>query len=461
MTLFFPLPTHQYIIPESSVKMTDIDEILALYEPKDGECDSWTNSIIVPDREELLTHLGEESPVYVAIKQAGEDFLRARMIVRELIENGTTSRDTIPDNLADEVCEAMSCYARSPPSRFFNSRFVAHNVVVECFTKRGVNEGGDSELQWTDAHYNVVVTSAFWFQFMAMVLEDEEIWPNVISSMESCLKARPNDARVHVMFGNWLMVHGFANDGREHLEKALGIDEEGCFGAHYTLANVLTNIVPDASRVNQLAPFDRIRARGMKEGTKRHLERYLDLAPTGHWHIHRAAVILIHTNCELTARGSENIQSIEQRKPGFAAEQIALFDRCIAALRVHAKCYGREARDFKSMYKTAASIVASFHKLGLAGDSEMPECEYICANQSCTVCVKSNTLKACERCQSVRYCSKACQKKHWKQHKKDCKKLKKEYEEKKRGPKIRNCDVDLKQIGDEPSESEMGSLFED
>ena len=44
----------------------------------------------------------------------------------------------------------------------------------------------------------------------------------------------------------------------------------------------------------------------------------------------------------------------------------------------------------------------------------------------CAVCDASNDevkLKSCAKCESVLYCSRECQKKDWKKHKRNCKKL--------------------------------------
>jgi hypothetical protein len=50
----------------------------------------------------------------------------------------------------------------------------------------------------------------------------------------------------------------------------------------------------------------------------------------------------------------------------------------------------------------------------------------------CTLCTKINTtgklLQVCSRCKSVRYCNAACQRGHWKSHKKECKDLAKLFE---------------------------------
>ena len=53
----------------------------------------------------------------------------------------------------------------------------------------------------------------------------------------------------------------------------------------------------------------------------------------------------------------------------------------------------------------------------------------------CSACGKeSNTLKKCDGCKCVWYCDKECQNKHWKEHKKECKVIKKELD--KRGGKL-------------------------
>jgi len=44
----------------------------------------------------------------------------------------------------------------------------------------------------------------------------------------------------------------------------------------------------------------------------------------------------------------------------------------------------------------------------------------------CSACgKKSNTLKNCTACECVWYCDKDCQNKHWKEHKKECRPIKK------------------------------------
>ena len=50
-----------------------------------------------------------------------------------------------------------------------------------------------------------------------------------------------------------------------------------------------------------------------------------------------------------------------------------------------------------------------------------------CGNPACKV--YSNTMKKCSVCESERYCSEECQKAHWKEHKKVCKKPEEEDED--------------------------------
>ena len=40
--------------------------------------------------------------------------------------------------------------------------------------------------------------------------------------------------------------------------------------------------------------------------------------------------------------------------------------------------------------------------------------------QSCYACDKEGNMKRCSRCQHAFYCSKSCQKRHWKRHKPNC-----------------------------------------
>ncbi|CAN0144317.1 unnamed protein product, partial [Ectocarpus fasciculatus] len=38
----------------------------------------------------------------------------------------------------------------------------------------------------------------------------------------------------------------------------------------------------------------------------------------------------------------------------------------------------------------------------------------------CSNCGKDGSLRPCSRCRQVRYCSKDCQRQHWREHKRDC-----------------------------------------
>ena len=57
------------------------------------------------------------------------------------------------------------------------------------------------------------------------------------------------------------------------------------------------------------------------------------------------------------------------------------------------------------------------------------------STKMCSACEKkSNTLMKCRACKCVWYCDKDCQNKHWREHKKECKPIKKELD--KRGGKL-------------------------
>lgn len=45
------------------------------------------------------------------------------------------------------------------------------------------------------------------------------------------------------------------------------------------------------------------------------------------------------------------------------------------------------------------------------------------ASNTCATCQKTESLKKCAKCHSITYCSRDCQKAHWKTHKRDCAKL--------------------------------------
>jgi hypothetical protein len=130
------------------------------------------------------------------------------------------------------------------------------------------------------------------------------------------------------------------------------------------------------------------------------------------------------------ARGSEGMDSIERRHPGFCTEMHAIYNRGVATLELYQNCFGPEASDFKHMYKQAANMIADMHRLGLLQGIDQVAGTYICAYPGCNKSHGRETLQRCSRCLSVRYCGKACQKKHWKSgHKKECPKLAKEREE--------------------------------
>ena len=75
---------------------------------------------------------------------------------------------------------------------------------------------------------------------------------------------------------------------------------------------------------------------------------------------------------------------------------------------------------------TPGHITASYHvkASGLELVSHGTTFEFKESNNACAVCgQRLVTLKTCTRCEAVFYCSKACQKQDYKQHKKLCKDL--------------------------------------
>ena len=264
------------------------------------------------------------------------------------------------------------------------------------------------------------------------------------------------------MYGNFLMIRGFMNDAKEQLEKAIELDEQGCFGAHYTVANMLENSIPDMAMMGQLSPLQRLQVKSFTQQGQKHLEKYVQLAPKGHWHRHRACILLMFCKARLTARGSEKLDAIERRVPGFCAGQIALFETATESLKLYVNCFGLEQGDFKGMYENASQMIAAMYELGLTGGAHSTSTsEYICANPSCTKAHSSETpLSRCTRCLSVRYCGKACQTKHWKSgHKKDCKRLAREYEEQRKIQTLPRHDVSQPMIGDSSVELDVSKLF--
>ena len=72
----------------------------------------------------------------------------------------------------------------------------------------------------------------------------------------------------------------------------------------------------------------------------------------------------------------------------------------------------------------------------------------------CSECDKeSDTLVKCRACKCVYYCDKDCQNKHWKVHKKECRRIKKKLDE--RGGKLDlGTELDVGPLGKMPSREE-------
>ena len=77
--------------------------------------------------------------------------------------------------------------------------------------------------------------------------------------------------------------------------------------------------------------------------------------------------------------------------------------------------------DADAFLAAAADQLASM-SLGGGGAEPAPNVE---TNKFCSNCGKTgDDLKGCNSCRCIRYCSASCQKKHWKHHKADCRRIK-------------------------------------
>jgi len=77
--------------------------------------------------------------------------------------------------------------------------------------------------------------------------------------------------------------------------------------------------------------------------------------------------------------------------------------------------------DADAFLAAAADQLASM-SLGGGGAEPAPNVE---TNKFCSNCGKTgDDLKGCNSCRCIRYCSAKCQKKHWKHHKADCRRIK-------------------------------------
>mmetsp|Transcript_7555 Transcript_7555/g.10845 ORF Transcript_7555/g.10845 Transcript_7555/m.10845 type:complete len:437 (-) Transcript_7555:47-1357(-) len=426
------------------------------YKPLDGMIDDWMVGLSNKKTGKLLVeHLGEESTVLASIRQTGEHLFRARMLVKELVEAGYTGDSFIPDNIVKDILASLRCYAQHSAMRFFNSFFCVHEVVLACVEQVLPNYFYGLTLPWSDTQYDAVVVFYQGLQVMNNFQRqkgdiDEESETTIIQAMEACIKARPDVAMVHVALGNWCMVINNMADARLRLDKALEIDEETCFGSHYTLANIYENLVPDMITINKLAPKKQRQARMFAEKEAMHLSKYLELAPLEHWHTHRASMMLVGKRVTLAARGEENLETIEGRNPGLCAELHDIFERGLRAHDIFVKCYGREQSDFKTVFKQAAWVINYMHNFNLVdeGKHKPVVSEYICGYPDCTRSEFAVKLSKCSRCMTVRYCTRDCQKKHWKQHKHDCQRLAKDLEEKPKLRKLKLVDVKCARVGD-------------
>jgi hypothetical protein len=134
----------------------------------------------------------------VSIRAAGEHLLRARCIIKDL-ESSESLRHELNDALADELCEAMSRYCRTPAARFFNSFLIMEKPFFEATKRRGHKKFAN--LPWTDAQYHVMVTYCSLAQIVHVNQPSEDTATAMIRCMDACIKKRPDDASIYDMFG--------------------------------------------------------------------------------------------------------------------------------------------------------------------------------------------------------------------------------------------------------------------
>jgi tetratricopeptide (TPR) repeat protein len=302
-------------------------------------------------------------------------------------------------------------------------------VVQDCWDNKFHNAS-----EWTDVEFNAAVIYSFGCQLTFQTRTQrgaggtEAFIKEANRTNDACLVARPNDAAMHVVNGNFLMVQGQWLDAIESLQRAVALDESDNFGARFTLANIFVNsVTTDLAHVE--GSLERLKAQANIEQLTHNLRRYLALAPDCHWHVHRACMLLgTYTGVE-KAQGSEGLDTIEARHPGFAVDVLACFKRGVIASERYENWVGKEQGDFKFHAKQTSSIVARMYKLGLINE-EPPANAYLCANLGCVTDHMSQTLSWCARCYCVSYCSRPCQVSHWKEggHKQACKRLKAERE---------------------------------
>ena len=170
----------------------------------------------------------------------------------------------------------------------------------------------------------------------------------------------------------------------------------------------------------------------------RHYKRFLELAPAGHWHIPRAALVLAVTQSIEYAHVSGctdlnplSLYAMVRDHPEYPAKSFAYYKQGVAAAQTLNECYGAETRDFQQQVRLALELMTSFHQMRKI--DEWPLQTLICSSLICYRNYKRDSLKRCSSCKSVQYCCVGCQKQDWKSgvficksdgHKKDCKLLK-------------------------------------
>jgi tetratricopeptide (TPR) repeat protein len=392
---------------------------------------SWADGLVV-NKERLEEVLDDTSPTFQSIKACGELLRTARICLSDLLEGAEKLEEgENREQSKADLMEALSSFVRTPACRFYTSFICIDQTVMEVVQDFWDNKFHNAS-EWTDVEFNAAVIYSFGCQLTFQTRTQrgaggtEAFIKEANRTNDACLVARPYDATMYVVNGNFLMVQGQWLDAIESLQKAMIIDESDNFGARFTLANIFVNSA--AANIENVEDTPEAQSKNIEELTY-NLRRYLALAPDCHWHVHRACMLLGTYSAVEKAQGSEELEAIQARHPDFAAEVLACFKRGVIATERYENWVGKEQGDFKFHAKQTSSIVARMSKLGLI-DEEPPASAYLCANLGCATDHMSQTLSCCAQCYCVSYCSRPCQLSHWKEggHKQACKRLKAERE---------------------------------
>ncbi|GKY93942.1 hypothetical protein MPSEU_000361100 [Mayamaea pseudoterrestris] len=246
-----------------------------------------------------------------------------------------------------------------------------------------------------------------------------------IECMDACIvieeASDENKGKMLLVKGCFLLTKGDKQAGMELLKRALEVNESENHVAHHFLGTIYLLDIHQGSIED---------AHEYCLSCIHHYKRFLDLALEGDRYSHRAAVTLSsllvfqHVPEGTKSLDSATLESIVSEHPDFPAEAFRYYKIGVKAAEFNEACYGLDAGPFRLQYKKAASLMASLYTLGYI--SEVPPAAFICAWKDCDRYYGGVALSFCSKCQSIKYCSRKCQKEDWKYggHKEECPRLK-------------------------------------